>query len=80
MHIIILLQINKITFKNILTNFYIVLSFAIIVSFRYNKKFECQGEDCQGLGEGCFCPEEMTLFSSNSDLCVSSCKTAPVLM
>uniref|UniRef100_A0A3Q1IAN0 Mucin 5.1, oligomeric mucus/gel-forming n=1 Tax=Anabas testudineus TaxID=64144 RepID=A0A3Q1IAN0_ANATE len=24
--------------------------------------------------EGCFCPEGLTLFSSNSDICVSSCK------
>lgn len=59
--------------KSILTNFYIV-SFAIIVLFRYNKKFvDCQGDD--KFGEGCFCPEGTTLFSSNSDLCVSSCKT-----
>uniref|UniRef100_A0A3Q1I5B4 Mucin 5.1, oligomeric mucus/gel-forming n=1 Tax=Anabas testudineus TaxID=64144 RepID=A0A3Q1I5B4_ANATE len=26
---------------------------------------------------GCFCPEGLTLFSSNSDICVSSCCTGP---
>lgn len=66
--------------KSILTNFYIVVSFAIIVLFRYNEKFaEGQGDDSDKFGEGCFCPEGTTLFSSNSDLCVSSCKTIFVL-
>ncbi|XP_028304398.1 mucin-5B-like isoform X3 [Gouania willdenowi] len=49
---------------------------------RYNEKYthRCQGEDdqhCDGIMEGCFCPEDMILFSSTSDLCVSSCCTGP---
>ncbi|XP_042267675.1 mucin-2-like [Thunnus maccoyii] len=52
---------------------------------RYNEKYtqKCQGEKrnqdrvCTAFMEGCFCPEGMTLFSSNSDLCVSSCCTGP---
>eukprot|EP00066_Takifugu_rubripes_P016639 XP_011605905.1 PREDICTED: intestinal mucin-like protein [Takifugu rubripes] len=44
----------------------------------YNKKFaECQGDDCDKVGEGCYCPENTTLFTSNSDLCVSICCTGP---
>ncbi|XP_040893938.1 mucin-2-like isoform X2 [Toxotes jaculatrix] len=52
---------------------------------RYNEKYtqECQGEKanqntaCTQITEGCFCPEGMTLFSSNSDICVTSCCTGP---
>ncbi|XP_062418976.1 mucin-5AC-like [Pungitius pungitius] len=52
---------------------------------RYNEKSEqyCQqgngpkNEGCTRVIEGCFCPEGLTLFSSNSDLCVSSCCTGP---
>uniref|UniRef100_A0A7N6BXK0 Mucin 5AC, oligomeric mucus/gel-forming n=1 Tax=Anabas testudineus TaxID=64144 RepID=A0A7N6BXK0_ANATE len=51
---------------------------------RYNDKYteDCQDEtgdpstDCR-FTEGCFCPEGLTLFSSNSDICVSSCCTGP---
>uniref|UniRef100_A0A3Q1IF11 Intestinal mucin-like protein n=2 Tax=Anabas testudineus TaxID=64144 RepID=A0A3Q1IF11_ANATE len=51
---------------------------------RYNNKYteQCQEESgvkstaCQ-FTEGCFCPEGLTLFSSNSDICVSSCCTGP---
>uniref|UniRef100_A0A8C3ABP6 Uncharacterized protein n=1 Tax=Cyclopterus lumpus TaxID=8103 RepID=A0A8C3ABP6_CYCLU len=32
-------------------------------------------EACNAIIEGCFCPEGTTLFSSNSDQCVSSCMT-----
>lgn len=62
--------------ESLLTNVYAV-SFAV---FRYNKRFTCQGDDCNKLGEGCFCPENTTLFSSTSDLCVPSCKATFVLM
>uniref|UniRef100_A0A3Q3L882 VWFD domain-containing protein n=1 Tax=Mastacembelus armatus TaxID=205130 RepID=A0A3Q3L882_9TELE len=51
---------------------------------RYNEKYtqQCQAENAnQDTGclvtEGCFCPEGLTLFSSNSDICVSSCCTGP---
>ncbi|XP_034734967.1 mucin-2-like [Etheostoma cragini] len=52
---------------------------------RYNEEYarKCQGingnqnQACTGFMEGCFCPEELTLFSSNSDLCVSVCCTGP---
>ncbi|XP_071344370.1 mucin-2-like [Trachinotus anak] len=52
---------------------------------RYNEKYvqQCQGEKedqsimCNRFIEGCFCPEGMTLFSSNSDICVTSCCTGP---
>ncbi|XP_056273204.1 mucin-2 [Pseudoliparis swirei] len=52
---------------------------------RYNEKQakRCQGRNgkinkaCNGITEGCFCPERTTLFSSNSELCVSSCCTGP---
>nr|XP_057931090.1 mucin-2-like [Doryrhamphus excisus] len=52
---------------------------------RYNDKYsqQCQGEnnnqksDCKIFVEGCFCPPGTTLFSSSSDLCVSSCCTGP---
>ncbi|XP_054631461.1 mucin-2-like [Dunckerocampus dactyliophorus] len=52
---------------------------------RYNDKYsqQCQGEnnshkyDCKMFVEGCFCPPGTTLFSSNSELCVSSCCTGP---
>ncbi|KAK2842370.1 hypothetical protein Q5P01_012570 [Channa striata] len=51
---------------------------------RYNEKFTqgCQGEDdnqnttCR-VTEGCFCPQGLILFSSTSDVCVSSCCTGP---
>ncbi|KAF3688741.1 Mucin-5AC [Channa argus] len=51
---------------------------------RYNEKYTqgCQGETdnqdstCR-VTEGCFCPEGLTLFSSASDICVSSCCTGP---
>ncbi|KAM6925967.1 mucin-5B-like [Lycodopsis pacificus] len=36
-----------------------------------------KNEACDGILEGCFCPEGMTLFSTSSDLCVSSCCTGP---
>ncbi|XP_041650556.1 mucin-5AC-like [Cheilinus undulatus] len=52
---------------------------------RYNEKSaqQCQGENgnqnlaCNGYMEGCFCPEGTTLFSSKSDICVTSCCTGP---
>ncbi|XP_061772628.1 mucin-2 [Nerophis ophidion] len=52
---------------------------------RYNDKYtqECQGENnvwksgCKAFVEGCFCPPGTTLFSSSSNLCVSSCCTGP---
>uniref|UniRef100_A0A3Q1CSZ2 Uncharacterized protein n=1 Tax=Amphiprion ocellaris TaxID=80972 RepID=A0A3Q1CSZ2_AMPOC len=52
---------------------------------RYNKKYthQCQEEEgdqikvCGGFTEGCFCPEGMTLFSSATDTCVTSCCTGP---
>uniref|UniRef100_A0A8D0CRC2 Uncharacterized protein n=1 Tax=Sander lucioperca TaxID=283035 RepID=A0A8D0CRC2_SANLU len=52
---------------------------------RYNEEYarKCQGNNgnqnqaCTGFMEGCFCPEGLTLFSSNSDLCVSVCCTGP---
>ncbi|XP_032379931.1 mucin-5AC [Etheostoma spectabile] len=52
---------------------------------RYNEEYarKCQGingnqnQACTGFMEGCFCPEGLTLFSSNSDLCVSVCCTGP---
>ncbi|XP_054475429.1 mucin-5B-like [Anoplopoma fimbria] len=52
---------------------------------RYNDRHakQCQGKNgknkqaCNGVIEGCFCPEGMTLFRPNSDLCVSSCCTGP---
>ncbi|XP_028441019.1 intestinal mucin-like protein [Perca flavescens] len=52
---------------------------------RYNEEYaqKCQGKNgnqnqaCTGFMEGCFCPEGLTLFSSNSDLCVSVCCTGP---
>ncbi|XP_070828132.1 intestinal mucin-like protein [Chaetodon trifascialis] len=49
---------------------------------RYNERYaqKCPGEkDNQKmqLTEGCFCPEGMTSFSMNSDVCVSSCCTGP---
>ncbi|KAM9753684.1 uncharacterized protein ACNS7B_006906 [Menidia menidia] len=50
---------------------------------RYNEKVtkQCQGDEwstaCNSFMEGCFCPEGMTLFSSTSDICVSSCCTGP---
>uniref|UniRef100_UPI003AB02701 mucin-2-like n=1 Tax=Centroberyx gerrardi TaxID=166262 RepID=UPI003AB02701 len=52
---------------------------------RYNEKYvePCQGEKgqqnpaCSAFMEGCFCPEGMISFSSNSDTCVSSCCTGP---
>ena len=46
----------------------------------YNKKYtqKCQeGQDCNQLIEGCFCPEGTTLFRSDSDMCVNSCCTGP---
>ncbi|KAK2917759.1 hypothetical protein Q8A73_004505 [Channa argus] len=51
---------------------------------RYNEKYaqQCQGKTenqnttCR-FTEGCFCPEGLTLFSSTSDTCVSSCCTGP---
>ncbi|KAM9376056.1 mucin-2-like [Pholidichthys leucotaenia] len=52
---------------------------------RYNEKYavqQCQREGdqnsaCNTVVEGCFCPEGTTLFSSSSDICVSSCCTGP---
>ncbi|KAM8892228.1 uncharacterized protein AB9W97_012349 [Spinachia spinachia] len=47
---------------------------------RYNEQsaqYCQQGNGCTGITEGCFCPKGLTLFSSNSDLCVSSCCTGP---
>ncbi|XP_029289228.1 LOW QUALITY PROTEIN: mucin-2-like [Cottoperca gobio] len=52
---------------------------------RYNEKYvqQCheqnvnRSQDCNAVMEGCFCPEGMTLFSSKSDLCVSTCCTGP---
>ncbi|XP_070686598.1 mucin-5AC [Pempheris klunzingeri] len=52
---------------------------------RYNERYaqQCLGKEgnqnrlCDGFMEGCFCPEGTTLFSSNSDICVSSCCTGP---
>ncbi|KAJ4937971.1 hypothetical protein JOQ06_002598 [Pogonophryne albipinna] len=52
---------------------------------RYNKMYtqKCEGQNdkqnhsCNDMMEGCFCPEGMTLFSSNSDICVSACCTGP---
>lgn len=52
---------------------------------RYNNKYlpKCRGQNmvkkdkCQTFMEGCFCPEGLTLFSSNSDVCVSACCTGP---
>lgn len=52
---------------------------------RYNEKYTgtCQGEKrdrnaaCNTFMEGCFCPKGLTLFSSNSDICVSACCSGP---
>ncbi|XP_060933214.1 mucin-2-like [Limanda limanda] len=52
---------------------------------RYNDKYieQCPGENpphndrFDGFIEGCFCPEETTLFSSKSDICVNACCTGP---
>ncbi|XP_029378514.1 mucin-2-like isoform X2 [Echeneis naucrates] len=52
---------------------------------RNNEKFqqECHGEKadqntvCHRSTEGCFCSEGTTLFSSKSDICVTSCCTGP---
>ncbi|XP_005941718.1 intestinal mucin-like protein [Haplochromis burtoni] len=51
---------------------------------RYNEQFsqQCnaegpQNKNCNSFGEGCFCPGGMTLFSSTSDVCVSSCCAGP---
>ncbi|XP_044050298.1 LOW QUALITY PROTEIN: mucin-5B-like [Siniperca chuatsi] len=52
---------------------------------RYNEKYtqQCQGaigsenQACNEFMEGCFCPEGKILFSSQSDICVSSCCTGP---
>ncbi|XP_055365808.1 mucin-5AC-like [Betta splendens] len=49
---------------------------------RYNDKY---GQECQGANhsmacsftEGCFCPKGLTLFGSNSDICVSACCAGP---
>ncbi|KAK2917757.1 hypothetical protein Q8A73_004503 [Channa argus] len=49
---------------------------------RYNEKYtqgcqeetENQNTTCR-VTEGCFCPEGLTLFSSTSDICVSSCES-----
>ncbi|XP_016529207.1 mucin-2-like [Poecilia formosa] len=47
----------------------------------YNNKLkqQCAGEEdtCNGLVEGCFCPEGKMLFDSGSDTCVSSCCSGP---
>ncbi|XP_068458542.1 mucin-5B-like [Clinocottus analis] len=60
-------------------------SFVPTCNARYNEKQaqQCQGrsgtisEACNAITEGCFCPAGTTLFSSNSELCVSSCCTGP---
>ncbi|XP_039988196.1 mucin-2-like [Xiphias gladius] len=52
---------------------------------RYNEKYaqQIQGEKADQITnsnrftEGCFCPEGMTLFSSKSDVCVTSCCAGP---
>ncbi|CAI5665009.1 unnamed protein product [Oreochromis niloticus] len=51
---------------------------------RYNEQFsqQCnaegpQNKNCNSFGEGCFCPEGKTLFSTTSDVCVSSCCAGP---
>ncbi|XP_059190821.1 LOW QUALITY PROTEIN: mucin-5AC-like [Centropristis striata] len=52
---------------------------------RYNERFakRCQrpnadqDQACDGIMEGCFCPEGTTQFSPKSNLCVSSCCTGP---
>ncbi|KAL7402045.1 hypothetical protein ABVT39_008606 [Epinephelus coioides] len=36
-----------------------------------------QNKACNGLTEGCYCPEGMILFSPKSDHCVSTCCTGP---
>ncbi|XP_049429152.1 intestinal mucin-like protein [Epinephelus fuscoguttatus] len=54
-------------------------------SARYNELYaqQClekngdQNEACNGLTEGCYCPEGMILFSPKSDHCVSTCCTGP---
>ncbi|XP_039609077.1 mucin-2-like isoform X2 [Polypterus senegalus] len=38
----------------------------------YNEKYKADLES-SALKEGCYCPEKKTLFSSNSDICVSTC-------
>ncbi|XP_043980323.1 mucin-2-like isoform X2 [Gambusia affinis] len=46
--------------------------------FNNKLKQQCAGEAiCNGLVEGCFCPEGKMLFDSGSDTCVSSCCTGP---
>ncbi|XP_055078191.1 mucin-2-like [Periophthalmus magnuspinnatus] len=52
---------------------------------RYNDKYisKCRGQkhsdddECQSIMEGCYCPDGLTRFSSDSDLCVSACCTGP---
>ncbi|XP_023278266.1 intestinal mucin-like protein [Seriola lalandi dorsalis] len=60
-------------------------SFVPTCNARYNEKYaqQFQGEKAEQntafnrFTEGCFCLEGMTLFSSNSDICVTSCCTGP---
>ncbi|CAJ1056538.1 mucin-5AC-like [Xyrichtys novacula] len=42
-----------------------------------NGKKKDQNLACNGLLEGCFCPEGMTPFNSDCDICVTSCCTGP---
>lgn len=44
---------------------------------RYNIQQEKGKQDYTGFQDGCYCPEGKTLFSSNSDICVTSCCTGP---
>ncbi|XP_072290529.1 uncharacterized protein muc5.1 [Eucyclogobius newberryi] len=52
---------------------------------RYNDKYisKCQGqrgsdkEECLSFMEGCYCPDGLIRFSSNSERCVSACCTGP---
>ncbi|XP_069018184.1 mucin-2-like [Embiotoca jacksoni] len=41
------------------------------------RKGEDQSSPCDGIIEGCFCPEGKILFSLTSTICVSSCCTGP---
>uniref|UniRef100_A0AAV2L4M0 Uncharacterized protein n=1 Tax=Knipowitschia caucasica TaxID=637954 RepID=A0AAV2L4M0_KNICA len=52
---------------------------------RYNDQYisKCRGQsvadkvECESFMEGCYCPDGLTKFSSDSDYCVSSCCTGP---